>query len=93
MYNNADSVQERHRHRYEVNPDYVDRVHEGGLNLVGRDEAGERMEGLPEVDVVAPCVREGGPELRVRERSREREQPPDDPDEEDLLWGERRSKA
>jgi CTP synthase len=44
MYNNAPSIHERHRHRYEVNPEYVDRVHEGGLKLVGRDETGERME-------------------------------------------------
>jgi CTP synthase len=44
MYNNADSIHERHRHRYEVNPQYVDQVHEGGLKLVGRDETGERME-------------------------------------------------
>jgi len=44
MYKNADSIFERHRHRYEVNPDYVDRVHEGGLKLVARDETGERME-------------------------------------------------
>ncbi len=40
----ADRISERHRHRYEINPDYVDRVHAGGLSLVGRDEAGERME-------------------------------------------------
>lgn len=44
LYKNSDSVHERHRHRYEVNPVYVDQVHEGGLKLVGRDETGERME-------------------------------------------------
>jgi CTP synthase len=44
LYNNAESVHERHRHRYEVNPIYVDQIHEGGLKLVGRDETGERME-------------------------------------------------
>jgi CTP synthase len=44
MYKNVDSIRERHRHRYEVNPEYVERVHEGGLKLVGRDEEGERME-------------------------------------------------
>ena len=44
MYKNADSILERHRHRYEVNPDYVERVHEGGLKLVARDETGDRME-------------------------------------------------
>jgi CTP synthase len=44
MYKDADSIHERHRHRYEVNPEYVDRIHEGGLKFVGRDETGERME-------------------------------------------------
>jgi CTP synthase len=44
LYKNADMVHERHRHRYEVNPVYVDQIHEGGLKLVGRDETGERME-------------------------------------------------
>ena len=44
MYKNEDSIKERHRHRYEVNPDYVDQIHDGGLKLVGRDETGERME-------------------------------------------------
>ncbi|KAL3915882.1 MAG: hypothetical protein SGILL_005436 [Bacillariaceae sp.] len=44
LYGNADLIHERHRHRYEVNPEYVDRVHEGGLKLVARDETGERME-------------------------------------------------
>jgi CTP synthase len=44
LYLNADSIHERHRHRYEVNPEYVDKIHEGGLKLVGRDETGERME-------------------------------------------------
>mmetsp|Transcript_4642 Transcript_4642/g.11808 ORF Transcript_4642/g.11808 Transcript_4642/m.11808 type:complete len:556 (+) Transcript_4642:136-1803(+) len=44
LYKNADAVFERHRHRYEVNPVFVDQIHEGGLKLVGRDETGERME-------------------------------------------------
>jgi CTP synthase len=44
MYKGAESINERHRHRYEINPKYVDQVHDGGLKLVGRDETGERME-------------------------------------------------
>lgn len=44
LYGGADVVSERHRHRYEVNPDVVDEVHEAGLKFVGRDESGERME-------------------------------------------------
>ncbi len=37
-------ISERHRHRYEVNPDYIDRIEEGGLKFTGRDEEGIRME-------------------------------------------------
>jgi len=44
MYNGASEVWERHRHRYEVNPEKVDEIHKSGLKLIGRDETGERME-------------------------------------------------
>ena len=37
-------VKERHRHRYEVNPVFVERFEKAGLEFVGRDEANERME-------------------------------------------------
>ena len=37
-------IQERHRHRYEVNPAYVDTLTEHGLSFVGKDDLGERME-------------------------------------------------
>ena len=37
-------IMERHRHRYEINPKYIDRLEEAGLTFVGKDEAGERME-------------------------------------------------
>ncbi|CAH1767723.1 13087_t:CDS:10 [Entrophospora sp. SA101] len=37
-------VQERHRHRYEVNPKYVKSFESYGLSFVGRDETGQRME-------------------------------------------------
>ena len=37
-------VRERHRHRYEVNPKYVDRLTKAGLHFVGKDDSGERME-------------------------------------------------
>ena len=39
-------IMERHRHRYEVNKDYVPRLEEKGLMFVGEDEKGERMEVL-----------------------------------------------
>lgn len=44
MYGGQEEISERHRHRYEVNPDHVDEIHQAGLKFVGRDETGTRME-------------------------------------------------
>ncbi|KAJ2541097.1 CTP synthase ura7 [Coemansia sp. RSA 1933] len=45
LYGNANEVHERHRHRYEVNPENVAEFEAHGLHFVGRDaETGERME-------------------------------------------------
>lgn len=44
LYGNKIEVNERHRHRYEVNPDYVERLTEAGLDFVGKDDKGVRME-------------------------------------------------
>lgn len=44
LYSERKEIHERHRHRYEVNPEYIDRLTEGGLNFVGKDDKGERME-------------------------------------------------
>ncbi|KAJ1264177.1 hypothetical protein BS78_09G243000 [Paspalum vaginatum] len=44
LYGNASFVDERHRHRYEVNPDMVPEFEKAGLSFVGRDESGQRME-------------------------------------------------
>ncbi|KAK1846451.1 ctp synthase [Colletotrichum chrysophilum] len=44
LYGEAQSVEERHRHRYEANPAHVEKLQEAGLNFVGKDETGERME-------------------------------------------------
>ncbi|MEJ2087938.1 MAG: CTP synthase [Gammaproteobacteria bacterium] len=41
---NADSVAERHRHRYEVNNHYVGRLEALGLKVSGRSEDGELVE-------------------------------------------------
>ncbi len=40
----ADEIVERHRHRYEVNPEYVDVLQEGGLVFSGRSPDGVLME-------------------------------------------------
>ncbi|KAK3946434.1 putative CTP synthase [Diplogelasinospora grovesii] len=44
LYGSAPQIEERHRHRYEVNPEMVDRLEEAGLTFVGKDVKGERME-------------------------------------------------
>ncbi|KAJ1284573.1 hypothetical protein BS78_03G215000 [Paspalum vaginatum] len=44
LYGNASYVDERHRHRYEVNPDMVPDFERAGLQFVGKDESGRRME-------------------------------------------------
>lgn len=38
------SILERHRHRYEVNPQYVSAIEQSGLYFTGRDDTGVRME-------------------------------------------------
>lgn len=44
MYGLAETMDERHRHRYEVNPDYIEELEKAGLHFIGRDETGKRME-------------------------------------------------
>ncbi|PKU78681.1 CTP synthase-like [Dendrobium catenatum] len=46
LYGNSSFVDERHRHRYEVNPDFVESLESAGLKFVGSDESGKRMEVL-----------------------------------------------
>ncbi|KAF9425912.1 CTP synthase ura7 [Entomortierella beljakovae] len=44
LYGGKPSVEERHRHRYEINPELIDKFEEKGLKFVGKDETGQRME-------------------------------------------------
>lgn len=44
LYGGAESVLERHRHRYEVNPKLIDQVEAKGLKFIGKDESEKRME-------------------------------------------------
>ena len=44
LYGEGESVDERHRHRYEINPDLVDAIENSGLIFVGKDETGQRCE-------------------------------------------------
>ena len=46
LYGQKEKIMERHRHRYEVNPDWVNTLEPLGLHFVGKntDASGERME-------------------------------------------------
>ena len=44
LYGEGEAVDERHRHRYEVNPDLIARIEAEGLVFVGKDETGQRCE-------------------------------------------------
>ncbi|KAG7191154.1 hypothetical protein KM043_007178 [Ampulex compressa] len=49
LYGNKSSIEERHRHRYEVNLHYVPALENAGLKFVGHDEDNQRME-IAELD-------------------------------------------
>ncbi|GMI73330.1 CTP synthase 1 [Hibiscus trionum] len=44
LYGNRSFIDERHRHRFEVNPDMVARLENADLSFTGKDETGQRME-------------------------------------------------
>lgn len=44
LYGKDTRIMERHRHRYEVNPEFVSTIREAGLNFVGTDDKSVRMQ-------------------------------------------------
>ena len=44
LYGNVDSVDERHRHRYEINPQYIEEYERAGVKFVGKSDDDERVE-------------------------------------------------
>ena len=44
LYFDAETIEERHRHRYEINPALVGEFEKHGMQFVGKDTEGERME-------------------------------------------------
>ena len=44
LYDGAKEIHERHRHRYEVNPDMIADLEAAGLRFVGKDTEAQRME-------------------------------------------------
>ncbi|KAG5626227.1 hypothetical protein H5410_011445 [Solanum commersonii] len=45
------SLDERHHHKYEVNPDMVPQFKDAGLSFIGKDESGRRMEFTPSLSL------------------------------------------
>jgi CTP synthase len=43
LYNSTE-IHERHRHRFEVNPDYIEQIEKAGMIFVGKDAVNIRME-------------------------------------------------
>ncbi|KAJ1659628.1 CTP synthase ura7 [Dispira simplex] len=52
--NTVAAVHERHRHRYEINQQMVEKIESHGMHFIGRDESGERMEIMELVDSAHP---------------------------------------
>ena len=65
IYRKTD-VGERHRHRYEVNPEYIDRFEEKGLKFSGKSDGGRRMEILEIPDHFHFLATQFHPEFKSR---------------------------
>jgi len=61
-------ISERHRHRYEINPEYVERLEKAGLVFSGRWQGGKLMEiaELPKTEHPFMLGTQFHPELRAR---------------------------
>lgn len=44
LYEGKEIISESHRHRYEVNPEYIERLSAAGLHFIGKDDKNVRME-------------------------------------------------
>jgi CTP synthase len=44
LYGEKKAINERHRHRYEVNPEYVKCLSDAGLYVISKDDKGVRTE-------------------------------------------------
>ena len=44
IYGGKATISERHRHRYEVNPEFIEQIEKSGLRFTGRSKDGIRME-------------------------------------------------
>ena len=62
----ADEVSERHRHRYEVNPDYHERIRAKGLSFSGNSRDGRLVEFIELPDHKYFVATQAHPELKSR---------------------------
>ncbi|KAI5463865.1 CTP synthase N-terminus-domain-containing protein [Mariannaea sp. PMI_226] len=46
MYGGKETVEERHRHRYEVNPEFIEKLEDAGLAITALDDLGVRVESI-----------------------------------------------
>jgi CTP synthase len=65
LYNN-DNISERHRHRYEVNPEFIESLEKGGLTFSGRSPSGVLMEFIELKDHPFFVATQAHPELKSR---------------------------
>jgi len=65
MYDSTE-ISERHRHRYEVNPKFIEKLEANGLRFVGRSDGGRRMEVLEMQDHPYFVASQFHPELKSR---------------------------
>lgn len=56
LYHNSDCVEERHRHRYEVNPSLTHLFEEKGFNFCAQDVEGVRMEAIELEGLLQHCM-------------------------------------
>jgi CTP synthase len=66
LYDYQPVIYERHRHRYEVNAEYVCQLKEHGLQFVGHNESGERVELLELKDHKYFVATQYHPEFQTR---------------------------
>ncbi|MGK0208761.1 MAG: CTP synthase [Patescibacteria group bacterium] len=66
IYNNNETASERHRHRYEVNPNYHDRLKQGGLTLAGTSADKELVEFISIEDHAYFVATQAHPELKSK---------------------------
>jgi len=66
MYGGRETIWERHRHRYEVNPSYIDRLETQGWRFTGKDPKGLRMQVAELEGHVFYCGMQAHPEFCTR---------------------------